>query len=889
MQLHLYAQPLSSLQPEWDASSASSSRELEAFQNHLHSFLEKDIGLGLVVLGLADPALSFSTSLAFWNGFAKEFCTALRLTADLEAMRDRVVVAMPEGLESRMLARVPPMPGAEFVQAELLLALWGKMQSAVQGELASSRKSVAQVLAAWGAQWHLAGRVHFHLVENRENIEAPFAFLATYSAEPNEQGKIAHVPLHHALQAYGRDGKRMIDLLSTVQTCASRVPLIKRLLDSGKLFQPLAWKVAEAYQFLNALPVFEECGVLCRVPKWWSVRSGPRLQLQVGKKAPTQFGLNAIFAANPQLWLEGEVVTEQEIRKLLAAKEGLALLKGRWVEVNRATLQATLDRFAQIRKMLVKGVTLRDAMRLAAGVREGTELQGVDGFEVCFGDFLQNLTEKLRNPALIRGIKPAPASFHAKLRPYQQIGLDWMRMLHSLGLGACLADDMGLGKTIQVLAFLDQIRGKSGRPCLLVVPASLLPNWNAEAQKFAPSLRLLFAHAAFGQNADRPAPAVLAQVDLVVTSYGMLPRLEWLPDVEWECVIADEAQALKNAATRQAKSIRKIPAQWRIAMTGTPVENRLLDLWAIFDFINPGLLGSHKEFEHATARMQKDHGSYGALRQVLKPYILRRMKTDKSIIADLPDKVETNVFAGLAKAQVVLYTKSLKDLEEQLHVADGMKRRGLVLSMLIKLKQICNHPDLYHGANVFAEGDSGKFAALREICTTIAEKREKVLVFTQFQEMCAPLALFLQNIFGRDGCVLHGGTGIAARRMAVQRFQEEPQGYVPWFVLSLKAGGTGLNLTGANHVVHFDRWWNPAVEDQATDRAFRIGQTRNVLVHKFVCRGTLEERIDKALADKRILAGEIVGDGNAEQWITEMDDKSILDLFRLDLKSAVGE
>lgn len=892
MPLHLYAQPTDCLRPEDSPDEKPAPRELAAFQDRLRPLLEQDLGLGLVVLGLGDGQIALSPSLHFWRHCAQEFCVALRGTADLDAIRGRTVVEKPLRWAERMLTFLPEMAGAEYVHPELLDSLWEQMQNAVRRELDQSRKPAQQILEALGAKWHLAGQVHFHLVENRNAPERPFAFLATYSAKPEADGKVPHLPLRHALQQYGQDSKKLSALLATVQSAAARVPLVRQLLDSGKLFQPLAWSVDDAYRFLDTLPVLTECGILCRVPKWWGQRASAHVQVQVGQKAPAHFGLDALFAVEPKLWLEGTPLTEQEARELLAAKAGLALLKGNWVAVDKAQLQTTLEQFARLRKALAKGLTLREAMRLEAGLEEGTARTEEASYQIAYGDFLKSLLDKLRAPELIRGSKPSTRTFLATLRPYQQAGFDWMQLMHSLGLGACLADDMGLGKTVQVLAFLNHLLGKSSRPSLLVVPASLLPNWKSEAEKFAPRLRMHFAHAALNQTSQALQDALPA-TDLVVTSYGMLHRLEELNGIEWECVIADEAQALKNPGTRQAKAIRKLKARWRLAMTGTPVENRLQDLWALFDFLEPGLLGNAKEFTDSTARMQKRTGGYGALRQVLKPYILRRMKTDKSIIADLPDKVEANVYAGLSKAQAALYTQTLQELEKRLRKeqtgGNSMDRRALVFTTLLRLKQICNHPDLYHGASEFEEKDSGKLAVLRDICATIAEKREKVLIFTQFQEMCAPLAQFLRALFGREGCVLHGGTRITERKKAVQRFQEEPEGYTPWFVLSLKAGGTGLNLTGANHVIHFDRWWNPAVEDQATDRAFRIGQTRNVMVHKFVCRGTLEERIDAALADKRTLAKEIVGADHAGQWITEMDNQAILDMFRLDLQAATGE
>jgi non-specific serine/threonine protein kinase len=475
----------------------------------------------------------------------------------------------------------------------------------------------------------------------------------------------------------------------------------------------------------------------------------------------------------------------------------------------------------------------------------------------------------------------------ATLRPYQQVGVNWLWFLSELGLGACLADDMGLGKTVQVLALL-LAQGERG-PSLLVLPASLLANWKSELQRFAPSLTALCLHPS-EMNRDTLAALAadpekaLASVDVVLTTYGMVQRQEWLKKTDWNLIVLDEAQAIKNPATRQSREVKGLSGRARIALTGTPVENRLSDLWSLFDFISPGLLGSasrFKQFVHALEGHEPP--SYAPLRTLVQPYILRRLKTDRSVIADLPDKVEMPAWCGLSKVQARLYGEAVKSLAHALkEQREGMKRRGLILSTLMRFKQICNHPGQALGDGDFAEERSGKFVRLRELVEEIASRQEKVLVFTQFREMTEPLAAFLTQIFGRPGLVLHGGTPVAERKKLVDRFQQEEG--PPFFVLSLKAGGTGLNLTAAGHVIHFDRWWNPAVENQATDRAFRIGQKKNVMVHKFVCKGTVEEKIDALIAAKADLATELLE--GAERLLTEMDDEALLRLVSLDLDQA---
>jgi SNF2 family DNA or RNA helicase len=469
--------------------------------------------------------------------------------------------------------------------------------------------------------------------------------------------------------------------------------------------------------------------------------------------------------------------------------------------------------------------------------------------------------------------------------------VQWLYLLARLGLGACLADDMGLGKTIQVLSLLLVLQEQTGgkrKPSLLVAPASLLANWAAELARFAPSLKAVVVHPSAMPADELKADGDLADVDLAITSYGFLARVPWLTTTSWRLAILDEAQAIKNPGAKQTRAVKQLRADARVALTGTPIENRLGDLWSIFDFINPGLLGSSKQFSSYAKRLadSEAHNPYGPLRELVRPYVLRRMKTDRSIIADLPDKTEVKAFCALSRQQAALYRQAVDDLARQLDGAEGIGRKGMVLALLMRLKQICNHPSQWLGDNAWAEEDSGKFARLRDITEEIAARQEKALIFTQFKETTAPLAAFLGSVFGRRGLVLHGEIAVGKRRDLVRRFQEDDD--VPFFVLSVKAGGAGLNLTAASHVIHFDRWWNPAVENQATDRAFRIGQTKNVLVHKFVCRGTVEEKIDQMIEAKRQLAGDFLGAGT-ETILTEMKDDELMKLVALDLAAAMKE
>ncbi|HTN75615.1 MAG TPA: DEAD/DEAH box helicase, partial [Pirellulaceae bacterium] len=430
-------------------------------------------------------------------------------------------------------------------------------------------------------------------------------------------------------------------------------------------------------------------------------------------------------------------------------------------------------------------------------------------------------------------------------------------------------------------------------PSLLVVPASLIGNWHQELARFAPSLSVLIAHRSESsvETLERIAadPArELGKFDLIITTYGGVRRQGWLTKMKWSLAVLDEAQAIKNAGSSQTKNVKQIAAVGRIVLTGTPVENQLGDLWSLFDFCSPGLLGTAAQFKQFVKRLnrQQDSHAFGPLRRLVRPYILRRLKTDPGIVPDLPDKTEMRAECGLSKKQAVLYESTVEDLAERLASAEGIARRGLVLTTLMQLKQICNHPDQYLARATFLPTESGKFARLMQVCEPIAERQEKVLVFTQFQSLTQPLADYLATIFGQRGLVLHGGTPVRKRGELVREFQNDAG--PPFFVISLKAGGSGLNLTAASHVIHFDRWWNPAVENQATDRAFRIGQKRNVLVHKFVCRGTLEERIDEMLAGKQALADRILSD-SGETRLTELSDDALLRFVSLDINRAAAD
>ena len=837
----------------------------------------------LLFLGFRDRQTRLSPSLEYWRDFAGRFVVRLSQIPDLEELRGRAVVEPLAEEEVRaLLAAAPMMSGVEYLSRELLEDLWGHLSQAFQTLIEHYEGTVEAFFKTYRPETHLAGRVFFHLVENAKGDE-PFAFLATYSTRVDAGGASRHLPLRHALQEYEEDRERLLELLSTVHTAARESPLLEDLLESGELFHPLSWSSRDAYEFLKDIPIYERSGILCRIPNWWTAKaSQTRVDISVGDARPSHVGMDAILSVTPRLFLGEVEISEEEARRLLQESEGLAFLKNRWVAVDPEKLEQALEAYDKAGGMVDHGFTLQEALRLQLNPDAflGTAGEKVE-VGVSKGKWLDSITQKLLDPRLITATKP-PASFRARLREYQRKGLNWLGFLDSMHLGACLADDMGLGKTIQVLAFLSAIKERNPTS-LLVIPASLISNWRSEIERFAPNLAFFIAHpeAHQGQAVEPLDQPALDALDLVITTYTLAQKYEWLQGLSWEYVILDEAQAIKNPGTKQTRAIKKLIAKNRIVMTGTPVENRLSDLWSLFDFLNPGLLGNAKEFKSFSKTLKQDQSGYSRLRGVVSPYILRRLKTDKSVIADLPDKVEMKTYASLSKKQVVLYEDLVEDIKERLDFTEGIQRKGIILSSLMKFKQLCNHPDQYLGTGSFHEKESGKFARLREICETIFEKREKVLVFTQFKEMTQPLHNFLAGIFGRDGLVLHGSVPVPKRKGLIERFQN-PDDYAPFMVLSLKAGGVGLNLTEANHVVHFDRWWNPAVENQATDRAFRIGQKKNVMVHKFLTRGTIEERIDAMLVEKSALFDKVVASAG-EGWITEMDNEELVGMFRLHL------
>jgi non-specific serine/threonine protein kinase len=887
------------------------------------AFAESSAG-GLLWLASPVANQALPISALFWRKFSRLYFQAVCHLGEGATPKWSEIVPPSQAELEALIAVAPPMRGLEYLTTEVLSSLWKDLHELVRLQAERYPKGVSAYLRSLNPIWHLLGRVTFHLAENKRDERRPFAFLATYTHRLSAGTKLQHLPLAEALKEYAgaRSQSQLQSLLEPVRRAAIESPLVRSLLETKALFQPQAWTVNQAYQFLTEVPRMEASGLVVRVPDWWNPRrpTRPQVQIRLGEQAASTIGLQGLLDFQVELALDGDPLTDAERQQILQAGDGLILLRGRWVEVDQDRLQQALAHWEKLGAENPGGLSFIQGMRALAG----TQVDPTDEQEqvaawanVVAGKWLRETLQTLRDPSGMTLIQPG-RDLHATLRPYQDAGVRWLWFLLKLGLGACLADDMGLGKTIQIIALLLQLKreaeenvdqkpagGRRGRsisgaegaagsgPSLLIVPSSLVGNWKQELEKFGPSLRVFYAHRSecdletLKRVAQNPRGS-LSGFDLVVATYGFARRSDWLAKVDWRLLILDEAQAIKNVAAAQTKAVKKLSAAGRVVLTGTPVENHLGDLWSLFEFCCPGLLGSAAQFKKFVKRLNQQEGTagIGTLRRLVRPYILRRLKTDPQVVPDLPEKTEMRVECGLTKRQAVLYENAVADLARRLKQADGMARRGLVLAVLMQLKQICNHPAQYLNEAVYPQDASGKFERLGQICEPILERQEKLLVFTQFQTICEPLAGYLTGVFGRRGLVLHGKTPVKRRTELVREFQADDG--PPFFIVSVKAGGSGLNLTAASHVVHFDRWWNPAVENQATDRAFRIGQKRNVLVHKFVCRGTVEERIDRMIQSKRQLSEQLL-DQSGETLLTELSDEDLLQFVAIDLNRAAAD
>ena len=759
-------------------------------------------------------------------------------------------------------------------------------------QFASQLRAWQRPLAATAAS---PFRLCFRLEEPEQPEGAESAWRVRYLLQASDDLSLL-VPAEEAWKATGRRATVLKrggfhareHLLTSLGEAAGICPRIEASL---RVATPTGYEMdsAGAYEFLtDRAPALEQAGFGVMLPAWWT-RRGARARLSArakvkspGLRSAGRLSLDEILHFDWEVALGGQRLSLVELQELARLKSPLVQLRGQWVEVNAEEIRTAV---ALWQKRQASEATAREIVQMALG-------QGAAGSLPLAGvtatGWVGDLLAELEGAAELDEVAP-PVGFQGRLRPYQERGYSWLCFLRRWGLGACLADDMGLGKTIQALALIQrEWEGDEKRPTLLVCPTSVVRNWEKEAQRFTPQLPVMIHHGAARTRGDQFRKRAERQA-MVISSYALLHRdYETLKSIGWAAVILDEAQNVKNPETKQSRAARGLPADCRIALTGTPVENSVGDLWAIMEFLNPGFLGSQAEFRRrflVPIQAYREPEASARLKRLTQPFILRRLKTDETIISDLPEKLEMKVFCSLTKEQASLYAAVAAEATEALDSVAGIQRKGMVLATLTKLKQICNHPAQFLGDNSALPNRSGKLARLTEMLEEVMAVGDRALIFSQFAEMGGMLRTHLQEMFGREVLFLHGGVPRKQRDHIIERFQEEADG-PHLFVLSLKAGGTGLNLTQANHVFHYDRWWNPAVENQATDRAYRIGQTRRVQVHKLLCAGTLEERIDEMIAQKQEVAAEVVGSG--EGWLTKLSTAELKDLFAL-RKDAVAE
>lgn len=843
--------------------------------------------LDLLRFGLpVDAPPAMSRLLEWTRECMMRYLRALRRGEDVAA-----TLHLPPDKLASMLESLPPLRGEPIGTATL--AAWVEGLEPALLALSERESCSPEVwLCRLGEGWQQLGMLCFHLAENAgEGAEsAPFAFIATFVHKVGQDGKPRHAPLGLASRLLANDHAALLDLLRPLRQVAQQSPFLRQLIDSQNVYKPCAWSAREAHAFLELLPQLEAAGIETRMVNLWKTQP-PRVELEVrvdteggGKPdASPSVNINSLLRFVPQVALGEHYLTDAELQELLAGDgDGLVRFRGEWVRLDKEKLTRLLNSWHQATRMSMGGIPLLVGLRYLLGKRKeaAPHLPPVeDGVRLALGARLALALSQLhfgkRTPLL-------PPALQQTLRHYQWDGVRFLLNVTDAGFGACLADDMGLGKTLQVIAWLTHLAaegsiGEGKGVALIVAPASLLSNWQEELVRFAPHLRVAVLHpyALDRQSADylRRHPAwLLRRAHIALTTYGMVARQEQLASIEYPAVVLDEAQAVKNAASNRSQAVARLSSPRRVALSGTPVENSLSELRSLFEFLNPGLLGTEKEFN----AMVRDMGSdYTPLRRLVRPFLLRRLKSDPKLLPELPPKSEQAAYCFFTPEQTRLYAHEVENLRAVMAESDPQTRLMLVLPVLNRFKQICNHPAQYLGETYYAPEASGKFQRLGHLARRIAAEGCACLVFTQYRSIIEPLHDFLADIFGCPGLTLHGGTPIAERQKLVQNFQAP--GGPPFFILSLKAAGTGLTLTRARHVIHFDRWWNPAVENQASDRAYRIGQTQPVVIHPLITRGTLEENIHRMLARKSAMADALLA-GGMEQLLLHMSAEELMQL-----------
>ncbi len=793
------------------------------------------------------------------------------------------------------LEGMPPLAGVP-VSVSMLCRWFAELAPALCRAASREGCSPEEWLSRLGEGWRQLGMLCFHLAENAGEgaAEAPFAFLATFIHTVGQEGKPRHAPLGLAPRLLADDRAAYLALLRPLRQAAEQSPFLAELINSQAVYRPCAWSARQAYDFLAAAPVLEACGIETRMVNLWKTLP-PRVELEVKMdlvpggqsskpdKAPS-LNINSLLRFVPQVALGGLPLTEEELRALMAGEDGLVRFRGEWVRLDREHLQKLLNSWRQAARMAAGGIPLMVGLRYLLGKRSSA-LPNLppqeEGMRLALGEQLAAALAQLR----LGGVEPdLPPDLARTLRAYQQEGVRFLLSVTEAGFGACLADDMGLGKTLQLIAWLTHLQrqGELGQgAALIIAPASLLSNWQEELARFAPQLSTIILHpyalsAADAALLQRAPERLLSRAHVALTTYGMATRSALLTRCDFPALVLDEAQAIKNAASQRTQAILRLGQQAprRVALTGTPVENGLGELRTLFEFLNPGLLGTEKDFSAFVRSMGSD---YSPLRKLVRPFLLRRLKSDPALLPELPAKTEQPAWCLLTPEQARLYAREVENLQAVVHEPDPQARLALILPILGRFKQICNHPAQYTGEQYYEPALSGKMTRLGHLAREIAAAGDCCLVFTQYRTLIDPLHDFLMGIFGAPGLTLHGGTPLAERQQRVAAFQHA--GGPRFFVLSLKAAGTGLTLTRARHVIHFDRWWNPAVENQASDRAYRIGQTQPVLIHPLITRGTLEENIHLMLRRKTAMADALLA-GGLEKMLLHLEPGELLTLVR---------
>lgn len=814
--------------------------------------------------------------LAWLREWARE-----RMMAYLRALRRGeeagAVLRLNTQQAAALLESMPPLGGDVLAACDV--AAWAESLEPALVWLAERECCSPETwLCRLGEGWQQLGMLCFHLAENAGEAteSAPFAFLATFVHKVGQDGRARHAPLGLAARLLADDAAAMLDILRPLRQVAAQSPFMAELVNSQAVYRPCGWSARQAYEFLQALPLLEQVGIETRIVNLWKTQP-PRVELEVklemaepgsGKPdAAPSVNVNSLLRFYPRVVLGDYHLTDEELAELLAGDEdGLVRFRGEWVRLDRDKLNGLLNSWRQAVRMAAGGIPLMVGLRYLLGKRSEAlpQLPPLeDGARVAAG---ARLSLALSNLQFGNALPQLPPELAGTLRHYQMDGVRFLLNVTEAGFGACLADDMGLGKTLQVISWLvhlaqSDILGEGRGAALIVTPASLLTNWQEELRRFAPQLRVVVLHpyALNRQDSDylRTNPEwLMRRAHVALTTYGIATRNELLARCSYPALVLDEAQAVKNADSQRTRAICRLSSPRRVALTGTPVENSLSELRSLFEFLNPGLLGTEKEFHALVQGMGCD---YTPLRRLVRPFMLRRLKSDPSLLPELPPKTEMPAFCLLTPEQARLYSREVENLRAVVAEPDPQTRLTLVLPILGRLKQICNHPAQYCGESWFEPTASGKFERLGQLARQIAAAGDCCLVFTQYRSMIEPLHEYLTEIFGAPGLSLHGGTPIAERQRLVSRFQAV--GGPRFFVLSLKAAGTGLTLTRARHVIHFDRWWNPAVENQASDRAYRMGQQQPVIVHPLICRGTIEENIHNMLMRKSAMAEQLLTGG----------------------------